>query len=102
MIGDGQPRRFRKVFWETPISADRPLPCETRLPQSPIKNTARLDGQAPVRSWKRVKALCKGNNEMFLMDGDSTLMRLKREIDEAVERGDFGEGAFGEGPLGAG
>jgi hypothetical protein len=61
-----------------------------------------LTRQTPVRSWKRVKGLRKGNNEMFLMEGDSTLMRLKKEIDEAVERGDFGEGAFGEGPFGAG
>jgi hypothetical protein len=45
---------------------------------------------------------CKGNNEMFLMEGDTTLMRLKKEIDEAAERVDFGEGAFGEGPFGAG
>jgi hypothetical protein len=58
--------------------------------------------QTPVRSWKRVKDLRKGNNEMFLMEGDSTLMRLKKEIDESAERGDFGEGAFGEGPFGAG
>jgi hypothetical protein len=61
-----------------------------------------LTRQAPVRSWKRVKGLCKGNNEMFLIEGDATLMRLKKEIDEAAERGDFGEGAFGEGPFGAG
>ena len=61
-----------------------------------------LTRQTPVRSWKRVKGLRKGNNEMFLMEGDSTLMRLKKEIDESAERGDFGEGAFGEGPFGAG
>ena len=61
-----------------------------------------LTRQTPVRSWKRVEGLRKGNNEMFLMEGDSTLMRLKKEIDKAVERGDFGEGAFGEGPFGAG
>jgi hypothetical protein len=61
-----------------------------------------LTRQAPVCSWKRVKALCKGNNEMFLMEGYATLMRLKKEIDETVERGDFSEGAFGEGPFGAG
>jgi hypothetical protein len=60
-----------------------------------------LTRQTPVRSWKRVTGL-RNNNEMFLMEGDSTLMRLKKEIDEAAERGDFGEGAFGEGPFGAG
>jgi hypothetical protein len=53
-----------------------------------------LTRQTPVRSWKRVKALCKGNNEMFLMEGDTTLMRLKKQMDEAAERVDFGEGAL--------
>jgi len=39
-----------------------------------------LTRQAPVRSWKRIKSLCKGNNEMFLMEGDATLMRLQKKL----------------------
>jgi hypothetical protein len=37
-----------------------------------------------------------------IFQADSTLMRLKKEIDETVESGDFSEGAFGEGPFGTG
>jgi hypothetical protein len=40
----------------------------------------------PVYSWRRVNALCSGINEIHLIEGDATLVRLKTEIDEFDRR----------------
>jgi hypothetical protein len=45
-----------------------------------------LTKESAVHSWQRVKALCKGNNEIHLMEGDSTLIRLNGEILQATRR----------------
>jgi hypothetical protein len=39
-----------------------------------------LSDKKPVRSWKRLKELCKGNNEIVLIEGDVTLLRLTDEV----------------------
>ena len=37
----------------------------------------------PIRSWNRVIELCEDNNEMVMMEGRSTIVRLEAEIYEA-------------------
>ena len=41
----------------------------------------------PVRSWTRVKELCRDNRPLFLLEGEATLRRLKTEMDEAGGEG---------------
>jgi hypothetical protein len=40
----------------------------------------------PIRSWQRCKVLCRGKRAIFLMEGESTLVRIKNEIDKAEGR----------------
>jgi hypothetical protein len=37
--------------------------------------------ETPIFSWARAKKVCTGKNEVHLMEGDVTLERIKREID---------------------
>jgi hypothetical protein len=37
----------------------------------------------PIRSWNRCKTLCRGSRAIFLMEGEATLMRLHKEINQA-------------------
>jgi hypothetical protein len=39
----------------------------------------------PIRSWTRCKTLCRGSRSIFLMEGEATLMRLHKEINQAEE-----------------
>jgi len=39
-----------------------------------------LTKDTPVQSWQRVKALGGGNNEIRLLEGNATLVRLTSEI----------------------
>jgi hypothetical protein len=39
----------------------------------------------PIRSWNRCKVLCRGFRAIFLMEGEATLMRLHREINQAED-----------------
>jgi hypothetical protein len=41
-----------------------------------------LTDETPVLSWRRVLMLCKSANEVHLMEGDATRLRLLNEIDE--------------------
>jgi hypothetical protein len=38
--------------------------------------------QTPVHSWKRVMQLCRGNQAIFLVEGNETFVRLKEESNE--------------------
>jgi hypothetical protein len=39
----------------------------------------------PIRSWNRCRSLCKGSRTIFLMEGEATLMRLHKEINQAED-----------------
>jgi hypothetical protein len=39
----------------------------------------------PIRSWNRCRAICRGSRAIFLMEGEATLMRLHKEINQAKE-----------------
>jgi hypothetical protein len=41
-----------------------------------------LSDKTPVRSWRRVLMLCKGANEIHLMEDEATRIRLLKEIEE--------------------
>lgn len=53
----------------------------------------------PVRSKRRLLALCKGNNAMHLMEGDATFARLMTEKDES-KGNPIGAGPGGSRPIG--
>ena len=39
----------------------------------------------PIRSWNRCTVLCRGFRAILLMEGEATLMRLHKEINQAED-----------------
>ena len=50
-------------------------------------NNFGLTKLTPIRSWKRYKLLCRGKRAIFLMEGETRLMRIKDEINQAQGSG---------------
>jgi hypothetical protein len=46
-----------------------------------------LTRETAVHSWARCKALCKGDQEVMLLEGDATLLRLLTELNGEPKRG---------------